>query len=196
MGEKLVSRLAPKVRRREETRERKAEAAAKIERALERELIERLRSGAYGDRPLNVDHNVWRRVMQRMEKEGDGVRDKDMDEGIEEVEEYEVETVGADRDSEYVSDIDESDEDMEDFEDWLGGESGDEESASEDEEDEDSDSADEDDDQPKTKQPLKRTGGKPPPTARPAKKRGPKGPAQKIEYEYERVPEQRETLMA
>lgn len=51
LGERLVPRLAPKVRRREEGRERKALAAAKVERAIERVLIERLRSGAYGDRP-------------------------------------------------------------------------------------------------------------------------------------------------
>ena len=51
LGERLVPRLAPKVRRREEGRERKALAAAKVERAIERVLIDRLRSGAYGDRP-------------------------------------------------------------------------------------------------------------------------------------------------
>lgn len=50
LGERMVPKLAPKVRRREETRERKAEAAAKVERSIERVLIERLRSGAYGDR--------------------------------------------------------------------------------------------------------------------------------------------------
>ncbi|RMZ83591.1 hypothetical protein DV738_g947, partial [Chaetothyriales sp. CBS 135597] len=61
LGEKLVPRLASKVRRREETRERKAESAAKVERAVERELIERLRSGAYGDRPINVEENVWKK---------------------------------------------------------------------------------------------------------------------------------------
>jgi hypothetical protein len=33
-------RLAPKVKRREATRERKAEAAARVERAIEKELIE------------------------------------------------------------------------------------------------------------------------------------------------------------
>ena len=62
LGEKIVPKLAPKVRRREETRERKAEAAAKLERAIERELIDRLRSGAYGDRPLNVEEGVWKKV--------------------------------------------------------------------------------------------------------------------------------------
>jgi protein MAK16 len=45
LGEKLVPRLAPKVRRREEGRERKALAAAKVERSIERVLIDRLRSG-------------------------------------------------------------------------------------------------------------------------------------------------------
>lgn len=61
LGEKVVPKLAPKVRRREATRERKAEAAAKVERAIERELIERLRSGAYGDRPLNVEEGCGRK---------------------------------------------------------------------------------------------------------------------------------------
>lgn len=56
LGERLVPRLAPKVRRREEGRERKALAAAKVERAIERVLIDRLRSGAYGDRPRKHKH--------------------------------------------------------------------------------------------------------------------------------------------
>ena len=88
IGEKLVPKLAPKIRRREETRERKAEAAAKVERAIERELIERLRrfgtltqspqkqsqkqlmrfSGAYGDKPLNVEENIWKRVLKGLEQ--------------------------------------------------------------------------------------------------------------------------------
>jgi protein MAK16 len=126
LGEKLVPKLAPKVRRREDTRERKAEAAAKVERAIERELIERLRSGAYGDRPLNVEENVWKKVLRGLEKEGNGTRDKDLDEGIEEEEEefeeeLEEEGVG---DIEYVSgDDEEEDEDLGDLEDWLGNES-------------------------------------------------------------------------
>ncbi|KAA8620363.1 Ribosomal large subunit biogenesis protein MAK16 [Pyrenophora tritici-repentis] len=69
LGERLVPRLAPKVRRREEGRERKALAAAKVERAIERVLIDRLRSGAYGDRPINVEPNVWKRVMKGLQKE-------------------------------------------------------------------------------------------------------------------------------
>ncbi|KZZ86826.1 Mak16 protein [Ascosphaera apis ARSEF 7405] len=113
LGEKLVPKLAPKIKRREETRERKAEAAAKVERAIERELIERLRSGAYGDKPLNVEEGIWNKVLRGLEAQGEGERDEDEDE---EEEEEELEA-----DVEYVSDVDDEEDDMEDFEDWLSG---------------------------------------------------------------------------
>lgn len=137
LGEKLVPRLAPKVRRREETRERKAEAAAKLERSIERELLERLRSGAYGDQPLNASETIWKKVLKAMERGGEGVRDEDLDEGIEEDEEEEEleyedeEGVG---EVEYVSDLGEDEDDLGDLEDWLGSE-GEEDSSEEDEED-------------------------------------------------------------
>lgn len=73
LGEKLVPKLAPKVRRREETRMRKAEAAAKIERAIERELLQRMKEGAYGEQPLNVDEKVWQRFLKRQEKSGEAL---------------------------------------------------------------------------------------------------------------------------
>ena len=139
LGEKIVPKMAPKIRRREDTRERKAEAAAKVERAIERELIERLRSGAYGDRPLNVEEGVWKKVLKGLERQGEGERDEDMDEGLEEEFEDE-EGVG---EVEYVSDIDEEEEDLGDIEDWLGGESADD--SDDDEEDEDDESGDESD---------------------------------------------------
>ncbi|KAF2765087.1 Mak16-domain-containing protein, partial [Teratosphaeria nubilosa] len=193
LGERMVSRMAPKVRRREETRERKAEAAAKIERAIERELVERLRSGAYGDRPLNVEENVWKKVMRGLERSQEGVRDEDLDEGIEEEEhEYEMENGEQEADVEYVSDIDESDEeegDMEEFDDWLGGNSADE-ASDDDEEDEDEDGSaanDDDGDAAALKKKLdslkrKRTETKAPPKTR---KKASKGPKTNIEYEYE-----------
>ncbi|KZL67957.1 66S preribosome component MAK16, partial [Colletotrichum tofieldiae] len=143
MGEKLVPKMAPKIRRREEARERKAEAAAKLERTIERELVERLRSGAYGDQPLNVSESIWRRVLNSMEKEGEGKRDKDMDTGVESDQEGEDEEEDEDdleKEVEYVSDIEESDEELEDIEDWLES---DEDAENDDDEEEDSEDSDE-----------------------------------------------------
>ena len=193
LGESLVPRLAPKVRKREAARERKAEAAAKVERAIERELIERLRSGAYGDRPLNVEEGIWKRVLKGLERKGEGVRDEDLDEGIEEEENEEEEELEGG--VEYVSDIDgeSEDEDLEELGGWFDGESADGEDGEEDDEedDDDNDEADEPADGPDAKQPdAKRK--RPPPPARPQKKR----PRVEIEYEEETLAPQREALLA
>jgi len=198
LGERLIPKLASKVKRREEVRERKAEAAAKVERAIERELVERLRSGAYGDRPLNVEEAVWKKVLRSLEKDGEGIREEDLDEGIEDEDEadkeyeYEEEGVGQ---VEYVSDLEsDSDADVDDLEDWLGGESVDEENAetlSEEDNDEtaSSEESEDEDKNEKLKKTLgslkrKRPAGKPP---RPRKKSS-KGPKMEIEYEIEKEP--------
>ncbi|WEW61499.1 Protein MAK16 [Emydomyces testavorans] len=193
LGERLVPKLAPKIRHREATRERKAEAAAKVERAIERELIERLRSGAYGDRPLNVEENIWKKVLRGLERQGEGERDEDLDEGIEEeLEEEEEEGVG---EVEYVSDLDE-DEDLEDIEDWIGEGSGDEsldEDDESDESDEESSQEDEEDgeDGAQVKKPTsgaKRKRAAPAPTPR---KKG-----ARIEIEYETEAPEKESIFA
>ncbi|GLB10012.1 hypothetical protein AtubIFM57258_005951 [Aspergillus tubingensis] len=186
LGEKVVTKLAPKIRRREEARERKAESAAKIERAIERELIERLRSGAYGDRPLNVEEGIWKKVLRGLERSGEGERDEDLDDGEEiefEDEEEEEEGVGQ---VEYVSDIDEDEEDLEDIEDWIGEGSGDSSDDYDDESDEeDSDEDDEDDSHHSDEEAKKPAPGfkrkRPAPQIKPRKK----GPRVEIEYETE-----------
>ncbi|CAG7939510.1 unnamed protein product [Penicillium salamii] len=174
LGEKLVPKLAPKIRRREETRERKAESAAKVERAIERELIERLRSGAYGDRPLNVEEGIWKKVLRGLERAGDGERDVDMDDG-EEIEEEE-EGVG---EVEYVSDLDEE-EDLEDMEDWLGVNSADSSDDDEDDDESDEDSEEESSEDEKKPKPSAKRKAAPAPS-KPRKK----GPRIEIEYETE-----------
>ncbi|RAH63362.1 Mak16 protein [Aspergillus piperis CBS 112811] len=186
LGEKVVTKLAPKIRRREEARERKAESAAKIERAIERELIERLRSGAYGDRPLNVEEGIWKKVLRGLERSGEGERDEDLDDGeeIEFEDEEEEEGVGQ---VEYVSDIDEDEEDLEDIEDWIGEGSGDSSDDYDDEsdEEEDSDEDDEDDSHHSDEEAKKPAPGfkrkRPAPQIKPRKK----GPRVEIEYETE-----------
>ncbi|KAL1955833.1 hypothetical protein VTO42DRAFT_8072 [Malbranchea cinnamomea] len=188
LGERLVPKLAPKIRRREETRERKAEAAAKLERAIERELIERLRSGAYGDRPLNVEENIWKKVLRGLERQGEGVRDEDLDEGIEEEEEEEEEEEGV-GEVEYVSDPGEDEEDLEDMEDWLRSDSEDEDSDEEDDEsDEESSEENSDDESTKAAAGSKRKRAAPPPKAR---KKG-----ARIEIEYETEGPAKEALLA
>jgi len=145
LGEKLVG-VKPKIKRREATRERKALAAAKVERAIEKELVERLRSGAYGDKPLNVEENIWKKVLKGLEKGGEVERDLDQDELEDEdelEEEYEDEEYAGE--VEYVSgDEDLEEEQLGDLEDWLqdSGASSFEEGDDED----DSDSSDDDDD--------------------------------------------------
>ncbi|KAG5746539.1 hypothetical protein H9Q69_013007 [Fusarium xylarioides] len=138
LGEKLVPKMAPKIRHREQARERKAEAAAKLERTIERELVERLRQGAYGDQPLNVSESIWKKVLNAMERDGEGQRDKDLDKGLdengEEVEWSDEEDDNLENQVEYVSDIEESDEELGDLEDWLESENEDED---EDEDDDD-----------------------------------------------------------
>jgi protein MAK16 len=200
LGERLVPRLAPKVRRREEGRERKALAAAKVERAIERVLIDRLRSGAYGDtQPLNVDENIWKRVMRGLEAEG-GQRDEDLDEEEEE-EEVELEMENGEVDREYISDFEESD--MEDLEDWLGSGSADEGENDEEEESDDSGSGSGEDEAESGEENAalskvlanlkrKRPAGPSKPKKKPAKDG--KGPKREILYEVEREAPAREAM--
>ncbi|KHN95686.1 Mak16 protein [Metarhizium album ARSEF 1941] len=140
LGEKLVPKLAPKIKHREEARERKAEAAAKLERTIERELVERLRQGAYGDQPLNVSENIWKKVLNAMERDGQGERDEDLDEGVDSEEQEEGEDMeDGDLEVQYVSDVDGSEAELDELEDWLESDNDEEE----DEEEEDDSEAEE-----------------------------------------------------
>ncbi|GMM37968.1 ribosome biosynthesis protein [Saccharomycopsis crataegensis] len=135
--------VAPKVKRREVNRERKALSAAKIEKTIEKELLTRLKTGAYGEKPLNVDEKIWKKVLGDMQEENELEDEEDYDE---EEEEEEEEGVG---EIEYVEEDDEEDMvDVEDLEKWLEGDnSGDEEGLVNDDSEEESSDDDQDDDE-------------------------------------------------
>ncbi|KAF8513413.1 Mak16 protein [Hysterangium stoloniferum] len=69
--------ISQKRERRERTRELKALRAAHIEKSIQNELLERLKSKAYGDQPLNVNEEVWKAVLDGEKGKG---KDKDLEE--------------------------------------------------------------------------------------------------------------------
>lgn len=88
-----------KVERRESRREQKAEKAAKLETTIEKELLNRLKSGLYGD-IVNESSEAFEKALDELEEEADYVGlDSDM-------EDYEV-----DSDEDSISDSDSSDDD-------------------------------------------------------------------------------------
>ncbi|GAK67217.1 mak16 protein [Moesziomyces antarcticus] len=192
----LVS-IKKKTERREDRREFKALKAARLEKSIEKELLERLKSGAYGDAPLNVNEDVWMQVLENRNKENkdldleDEESDEELEEDLEEMdrmmeEEFEDEEGVGDR--EFVSDDDEDDDedDLEDLYDTDGNTI-----ASDSDADDDDDS---DDDQPSSGKKPKGPSTAPTKKGKKPPRAGKKGPQIEIEYEHETEPLTKEAL--
>ena len=161
--------IKPKQTKREAAREWKAFIAAKIEKSIEKELVERLKSGLYGEQPLNVNEDVWQKFLDSKNMQ----MEDQLSDAEEELQEEEF--------------IEESDNEVEDIEDWWTQNEGDSQASESVTQSSESESETDVEESSRLKRKAKTPRGS-------SLKKRPR--TMEIEYEEELEPESREALHA